>query len=71
MVGELQVPIIAAGAAALAAINDLEQIPMQAGLIRPEPPHQLRDIKDCTTLTAEAVNGQARAGGQLASQSAF
>ena len=36
MVGELQVPIVLAGAAALVAIDDLEQIPMQAGLIGQE-----------------------------------
>ena len=37
MVCELQVPIVTAGTAAFVAIDDLEQIPMQAGLIGTEP----------------------------------
>ncbi|TIV81952.1 MAG: hypothetical protein E5V93_07675 [Mesorhizobium sp.] len=34
---ELQVPIVAAGAAALVTVNDFQQIPMQAGLVGAEP----------------------------------
>ncbi|RWL42826.1 MAG: hypothetical protein EOR60_24135 [Mesorhizobium sp.] len=35
-VRELQIPIVAAGRAAFVAIDDLQQIPVKAGLIRPE-----------------------------------
>ena len=47
------------------AIDDLEQIPMKAGLIRAEPLHQIRDIEDGATLACEVVNGQACAGRQF------
>jgi len=66
MVGELQVPIVTAGGAALAAIDDLQQIPMKAGLVRPEPLHQIRDIEDGSTLARETVNRKPRAGRKLA-----
>ena len=56
MVRELQIPIIAAGGAALVAIDDFQQIPMQAGLIRAESLHQIRDIEDGSTPACEAVN---------------
>ncbi|MDX8530472.1 hypothetical protein RFM41_01815 [Mesorhizobium sp. VK25A] len=41
MVGELKVPAISAGGTALVTVDDLQHIPMKAGLIRPEPLHQL------------------------------
>lgn len=71
MVRELQVPIVAAGGAALVAIDDLQQIPVQTRLIRPEPFDQLGDIKDRTTLAAEAVDRQGRAGRKLVAERAF
>jgi hypothetical protein len=71
MVGELEVPIVAAGAAALMAIDDLEQIPVQAGLIRPEPLYQFGDIKNRPAPAAEAMDGQTRSGFKLSAESVF
>jgi hypothetical protein len=71
MVSELQVPIVAAGVVAFVAIDDFQQIPMQAGLIRPEPFDRLGDIKDGTTLAAEAGDRQALAGRKLVAEGAF
>ncbi|WP_189401960.1 MULTISPECIES: hypothetical protein [unclassified Mesorhizobium] len=56
MVGELEISIVTAGGAAFAAIDDLQQIPMKARLIPPEPLGQLGDIEDGATLAAEAVD---------------
>jgi hypothetical protein len=47
VIGELQIPIVAAGRAAFVAIDDFEQIPIQAWLVRPEALNQRRDIEDC------------------------
>jgi hypothetical protein len=56
MVCELQVPIVSAGAAALVAIDDFQQIPVQAGLIRAEPFDELGDVKNRAALAAQAVD---------------
>ncbi|WP_292568870.1 hypothetical protein [Mesorhizobium sp.] len=56
MVCELQVPIVAAGGAALVAVNDFQQIPVEAGLVRPEPADELGYVKNRTALTAETVD---------------
>ncbi|RWL49056.1 MAG: hypothetical protein EOR60_03665 [Mesorhizobium sp.] len=66
MVGELEVPIIAAGSAAFVAIDDFEQIPVQTSLIRPEPLDQLGDVQDRLAPAYEAADGQACAHRELA-----
>lgn len=71
MVGELHVPVIAAGGAALMAIDDFQLIPMKAWLIRPEPFDELGDVKNCAALAAEAVDRQACACGQFAAERGF
>ncbi|TGP26312.1 MULTISPECIES: hypothetical protein [unclassified Mesorhizobium] len=59
MVRKLQVPVIAAGGAAIVAEDDLDQIAMQAGLIGAEPLNQFRNVKRCLLLACEAVDRQA------------
>ncbi|RWD74710.1 hypothetical protein [Mesorhizobium sp.] len=56
MVRELQVPIVSAGGAALVAVDDFQQIPVQTGLVRAEPPGQRGDVKNRAALAAEAVD---------------
>lgn len=67
VVGELQVPVLSAGGTAFVAIDDFEKIPVQAGLIRPEPLHQFRDVERRLPLAGQAVDRQACAGLQLLS----
>ncbi|WP_434723032.1 hypothetical protein [Mesorhizobium sp. RIZ17] len=71
MIGELQIPVVPAGGSALVAVYDFQQIPMKARLVRAEPFDQLGDIKNRAAPATEAVNGQACAGGQFASQRAL
>ncbi|CDX30750.1 hypothetical protein MPLA_140309 [Mesorhizobium sp. ORS 3359] len=59
MVRELQVPIVSAGGAELVAVDDFQQIPVQTGLVRAEPPGQRGDVKNRAALAAEAVDRKA------------
>lgn len=45
MVCKLEVPIVAAGGAAFLAEHDLDQTPVHARMIRPEPLHHLGDVE--------------------------
>ena len=56
MVCELEVPIVSAGATAFTAEDDLQQIPVQAGLIRAEPFDKFGDIENGTALACHAVD---------------
>ena len=56
MVGELEIPIVTAGATAFTAEDDLQQIPVQAGLIRAEPFDKFGDIENGTALACHAVD---------------
>jgi hypothetical protein len=71
MVRKLQVPIVSAGAAALVAIEDLQQVPMQAWLIRPESFDQFGDVQDSFPPTGEAVDRQSSTGLELLTESVF
>ena len=71
VVGELQIPIVAAGAAAFMAIDDFQQIPMKAGLVWTEALHQLGDVENGASMACEAVDGKAGAGRKLAAQRGF
>ncbi|WP_292368237.1 hypothetical protein [Mesorhizobium sp.] len=44
MIRELLVSIVAAGVSALVTVDDFDQIPVQAPMVRPEPLHQLGDV---------------------------
>ena len=71
MVCELQVPIIAAGAAAFTAIDDLQQVPMQASLAWTEALDQGRHIERGFSPACEAGHRQARAARKFAAERGF
>ncbi|RVC81455.1 hypothetical protein EN745_09830 [Mesorhizobium sp. M4A.F.Ca.ET.022.05.2.1] len=65
MVGELQVLVISAGAAALVAKDHLCQIPMKARLVRAETLHKRGDIEHDMAPAGEEVDRHACPGLQL------
>ncbi|RWH71080.1 hypothetical protein [Mesorhizobium sp.] len=67
----MEIPIVAAGAAALVALGDFQQIPTKAGLNRSEPPHQLSDVKGRIALSRQTTDRKACAGRKLAVERAF
>jgi hypothetical protein len=71
MVRELQIPIIAAGAAALVAIDDLQEIPMLAGLVGPKPSDEFIYVEERRPFADQATDRQARAGLQFFPERVF
>lgn len=71
MACELQIPVIAAGGAALVAEDHLDQIPVHRSMIRPDPPHQFGNIQGGLALAGEAINGKAGAGFELLAERVF
>jgi hypothetical protein len=65
MVCELKVLVIEAGSAAFVAIEYLEQIPMKAGLIRPESAGQLGDVQARVALARQATDRRPVAAASL------
>lgn len=57
MVGELEIAVIPASGAAFVAIDDLDQVPMQAGLIRSEALREFGDVEYRPATACQAVDG--------------
>ncbi|WP_292544888.1 hypothetical protein, partial [Mesorhizobium sp.] len=65
VVGELWVPVVSAGAAALVAKDHLDQIPVHRAMIRALALGQLGNVEDNHSLACQAVHRKACAGLQL------
>ncbi|MDX8521296.1 hypothetical protein [Mesorhizobium dulcispinae] len=71
MISELQVSVVSAGGAALVAEDHLDQVVVQAPLVRPEPLHQFRHVEDSLAPASETIDRQTRAAFKFAAERTF